>query len=269
MSDPPPSLDAIQSWMHQALIYPRQAGEDAEKYVEPSARLSAAQRLAIYQRSYYLRILKCMTEQFPALCHALGEELFRDFARQYLQVRPPESYTLYDLGRRFPAYLEETRPDRDQAEREIWIDFMVDLARFERLLFVMFDAPGHEGKPFAGQDTPDSRLRLQPCFALGDYRFPVAGYYHEVRAGNDPPYPPRERSAVALVRKDYLTHTYPLSPPHFIFLAALEGGKSVGEALDRVAREIGRPLAEVSRSWAEPNGIRRRWIEAGFFIEAD
>ena len=256
--------------MQNALIFPQQtASDETEQIVASSSRLTGAQRLAIYQHSYYLRILKCMQEQFPALCHALGEDLFRDFARQYLQACPPESYTLYDLGRRFPAYLEETRPDREEAEgnRESWIDFMVDLARFERALFVMFDALGHEGKPFAEVNLPDSRLQLQPCVALGKYRFPVSWYYHELRQENNPAFPPREPSFVAMVRKDYLTHTFPLTALHYTFLTALLNGKSIEEALGVVARQSARPIEEVHQSWSDPGGIRKRWIEAGFFIE--
>lgn len=271
MSEERQPLDRLQDWMQRALVFPREiSAEETERIVEASPRLSGAERLAIYQRSYCLRILRCMREQFPALAHALGEELFTDFAREYLEACPPESYTLYDLGRRFPGWLEETRPDREaaDAEREGWVDFMVDLARFERRLFVMFDEPGHEGRPFADERVPDGRLRLQPCLALGDYRFPVAWYYHEVRAGNDPPFPPRQQSLVALVRKDYLTHTYPLAEPHYRFLKAMADGGSVQEALEAVAADVGRPIEEVRRSWAAPDGKRRAWLEAGFFIEA-
>lgn len=270
MSAGQPPLSWLQAWMQKALIFPRQiSGGEAARYVESSSRLNATERLAIYQRSYYLRILKCMREQFPALCHALGTELFTDFAREYLQARPPESYTLYDLGRRFPSYLEETRPDRGAEGREIWIDFLADLARFERQLFVMFDAPGHEGKPYAHEGVPDGRLRLQPCFALGDYRFPVAWYYHQVRYGKGPPLPPQERSFVALVRKDYITHTVGLSAQHYTFLAALEQGKSVEEALELVTQSLAMRIESVVQSWRAPDGVRKRWIEAGFFVEAD
>lgn len=254
--------------MQEALRLPGAATEETVAgRVEPSSRLSAAERLAIYQRSYILRLLKCLAEQFPALGHALGEELFRDFARQYLRDRPPESYTLYDLGRRFPDYLEETRPDREapEGERETWIDFMVDLARFERLVFVMFDAPGHEGEPLATADTPDASLRLQPCFALAEYRFPVAAYYHQVRQGTDPVLPPAQRSRVAVVRKDYVTRTYPLRTVHYRFLRALQEGRTVEEALARVAEGSGLPLDKARRSWSAADGIRRRWITAGFF----
>lgn len=259
--------------MQRSLMFPRNTSNDeAELLLEPSPRLTGPQRLAIYQRSYYMRLLECLREQFPALCYALGAELFHDFAREYLHAYPSESHTLYELGNRFALFLEETRPDREAEEedREHWIDFMVDLARFERQVFVMFDAPGHEGKPLAEENVPDEPLRLQPCFALGEYRFPVAWYYHEVRAQRQPPLPPQERSLVALVRRDYLTHTYPLAPPHYLFLATMKNeGKDVGEALECVARELAIPITAVRQSWSAATGIRRRWIAAGFFVAAE
>ena len=263
-------LASLQGWMQNALVFPGQADRaEIERLIEPSERLTAPERLAIYQRGYSLRLLKCMQEQFPALCHALGEDLFNEFARQYLQARPSESYTLYDLGRRFPGYLEDTRPDRDGPEeaREIWVDFMVDLARFERAVFVMFDAPGNEGKPFADEDTPDERLVLQPCFELHVFRFPVNLYYHHVRAADDPPFPPRQRSLVALLRKDYLTRTIPLADPHFRFLQFLVEGSSVPEALKKLAAETGRSEDELRAVWGGgEDRLRERWIGAGFFV---
>ena len=267
---PPPSLATLQSWMQNALVFPRHTdpGEIA-RIIDPTERLTSRAQLAIYQRSYYLRLLKCMEEQFPALCHALGQELFRDFARQFLQALPSVSYTLYELGARFPGYLEDTRPDRDETEdqRESWVDFMIDLARFERAVFVMFDAPGHEGKPFADEHVPDRRLGLQPCFALHEFRFPVGAYYHQVRAEDDPPFPPRQGSFVALMRIDYLTRTIPLSEVHYRFLKFLAEGRDVQGALHGLSQETGRTLEDVSRAWADPDGVRKHWIAAGFFID--
>lgn len=266
------SLESLQGWMQEALIFPRRtdAGEIAE-ILEDSPRLGAADRLAIYQRSYHLRLLRCMQEQFPALFHALGRELFNDFAREYLRELPPESYTLYDLGRRFPGYLEQARPDRDEPAdgRETWIDFMVDLTRFEREIFAMFDAPGREGKPFACAGTPDDRLRLQPCFKLNESRFPVAAYYHQVKIGHSPELPPREQSFVAMARTQFIVHTFPLSAFQYVFLKAVENGANVPQAIESVARASGQAADETSRAWSGPEGLRKRWIDAGFFVEAD
>ncbi len=260
------ALPSVQRWLHDALVFPRQV-ERAEigRLLAGSGRLTGADGLAIYQRGYFLRIARCMREQFPALCHALGEELFDDFVADYIRERPPASHTLYDLGRRFPGWIEESRPDRE-LERETWIDFMVDLARFERAVFAMFDAPGHEGEAFADESTPDEKLRLQPCFALGAYRFPVAAYYHAVRLGQPAPPPPVQPSFAALVRTDYVTRTVPLAEPHFLFLKAMAEGGGVEDGIDAAARHLATAPDEVGRSWRTTQ--RQRWLDLGFFIAA-
>lgn len=261
------SLASLQQWMLDALVHPQRVDpSDVDRHLRASRGMDAGARLAIYQRSYILRLAKCMAEQFPALCHALGDSLFADFAREYVQAQPSEAYTLYDLGRRFPAYLEESRPDRElpEGEREDWIDFMVDLARYERELFRLFDAPGHEGQPWPTAAVPDDRLVLQPCFALGEYRYPVAWYYHEVRQEKNPQFPPRRPSFVAIARRDYVTSTFPIHAVHHRFLCAMQAGRSVGESLSVVSEALQRRVEDVRRSWATE--VRTAWIEAGFFV---
>ena len=71
-------------------------------------------RLAIYGSAYYLRLLECMREEFPATAHALGEETFDGFAAAYLQQYPSRSYTLCQLGTHFARFLVETRPPRER-----------------------------------------------------------------------------------------------------------------------------------------------------------
>lgn len=260
------ALETVQRWMHDALVHPDQVRSEQTDQLLAPTRLSGAAGLAIYQRGYFLRIASCMREQFPALCHALGEALFDDFVAEYIRECPPDSYTLYDLGRRFPAYLANARPDRDlpAAERESWIDFMIDLAGFERQVFVMFDAPGHEGKPFADTATPDERLRLQPCFALGAYRFPVATYYHAVRQQQEVGLPPVEAQYVALVRTDYVTRTVPLNLAEHRFLTVMADGGDVDAAIGAVAEDLGLTPDAVRENWA--SGARTRWIDGGFFV---
>jgi hypothetical protein len=254
--------------MHEALVRPRRVDpERREGLLRPSPRLTAAEGLAIYQRGYFLRLASCMREQFPALTHALGEPLFNDFVADYIGDKPPATHTLYDLGRRFPGWLDENRPDRDlpPEERETWIDFMIDLAGFERQVFAMFDAPGHEGRPFANSATPDEDLRLQPCFDLGAWRFPVPAYYHSVRLGEPAPLPPAGRSFAALIRTDYVTRTIPLGEAQYLFLKTMAGGGGVAEGIEAVARHLALSPAEVRDSW-HSSGERQRWIDLGFFV---
>jgi hypothetical protein len=173
----PAPLADVQAWMLAALLRPEGVDREAlDRHLVAGPRLDAAMRLSVYQRSYVSRLVQCLSEQFPALCHALGEALFADFARAYLRDEPSESHTLYDLGRRFPGWLEASRPDRDRpaGEREDWIDFMVDLARYERELFRLFDAPvspgaslvrGHRAARLRDLHLP--RQRAPPPFPRG------------------------------------------------------------------------------------------------------
>jgi len=263
----PMSLDALQRWMLDALILPERVTRDAiDAAVLPGARIDAAACLAIYQRSYLQRLRLCLGEQFPATRHALGRPLFDDFADEYLRACPSDTYTLYDLGRRFPDWMAQSRPDRDrpEEERERWIDFMIDLADYERALFRLFDAPGHEDRPWPSDHGDDAALILQPCLTLAAYRYPVAWYYHEVRAGRSPEFPAQGGSQVVIVRRDYRTTTYPVTPLHFRFLQAVQAHRDIARALADIAAFTGRAPEEVARSWVDD--VRGSWIEAGFFV---
>jgi hypothetical protein len=260
-------LRELQQWMQSALISPGE-GADAASAILPGPMLSASGCLAIYQRSYILRLRKCLQEQFPASCHALGERLFSDFADEYLRDCPSDSHSLYDLGRRFAQWLEDNRPDRDapSGQRESWIDFMVDLAGYEYELYRLFDAPGHEGHAWPdAANAADGVLVLQPALSLVVHRYPVAWYYHEVRAGRAPSFPAARLSHAAILRRDYLTHTYPVSPQHHRFLELVRQMRHVPTALRAIAQESGRALPEVERSWRED--VRGPWLQAGFFVE--
>lgn len=266
----PAQLASLQQWMQQCLVSPRhETSTEAEHWITANARQTAQQRLAIYQRSYYARLLNCLAEQFPALCHALGKPLFYDFGKLYLHACPSDSYTLYELGRRFPAYLQSTRPDLtvEGSEPEIWINFMCDLASFERQVFSLFDAPGAETQALATPKTPNHALQLQPCFALGEYQFDVASYYHQVRQQQQPKLPDIAQTCVAFVRKDYLTHTLPISPAQYQFLQLLQQGMDVESALLRTATALNIGITQLQNTWNRAQGTREQWIGMGMFVD--
>ncbi|OIQ46306.1 MAG: hypothetical protein BM558_00060 [Roseobacter sp. MedPE-SW] len=254
--------------MQSALIEPKATSrQEIETRVRSTSRLSAVAALGIYQNSYHLRIAACMRDQFPALCYALGEGLFNDFVAEYISQAPPESYTLYDLGRRFAGFLQANRPDLDAPESEPWVDFIIDLARFERQIFSTFDCAGAEDLHLAQLTTPDPDLCVQPSLSVAAYGFPVGDYYHAVRQEKSPQPPEREPVYLAVLRKDYVTHTVPVSFAHFIFLQEMCRGGTVGSALSAVSQQLSQDLARVKLAWSEVSEIRDNWIEAGFFLD--
>ncbi|WP_299142984.1 DNA-binding domain-containing protein [uncultured Tateyamaria sp.] len=257
------TLTDLQHWMHRALLRPEEANpQEVDARLTPHPRLSPSGALAIYQQSYRLRIASCMREQFPALCHALGQDLFDDFVAEYVRDCPPESYTLYDLGRRFAGFLDAQRPDRDSQTREVWVDFVIDLARFERDVFVTFDGPGAEDLPPATPDSHDADLRLNPSLRVRAHQFPVAQYYLAVRAKAAPTPPKPEPNHTAIVRQDFGTRIVPLRAGHAHFLSVMTERTTVALALAELGPGALTP-------WHDDPGLKTDWLRAGIFVAAD
>ena len=209
------SLAELQKWMQQAIIGPSEneqrppaaflpkawQNKSLDAIVKPSSRLSSEQHLNIYQQSYILRLRACMSSQFKALEFALGEHLFTGFVDQYLKTYPSESHTLMDLGANFMRFLQETRPDKNEKEKESWPDFMIELARFEYRINVLFDEkePPHE---LAQLSTPDDQLNLIPVFELFAHQFPIKWFYTSFLKGNEPDFPFPQKSYCVIMRKN-------------------------------------------------------------------
>ena len=283
MSDNAADMARIQSWMQAVITHPSgiRAGiasaaarreldasfEDIEKIVSPSKALTGAERLMIYSRSYHARLLECFRAEFPCLLHALGKELFEDFVVEYLKQYPPQSYTLHDVGKSFPRFLAETRP-----EGETWPDFIIDLARLERTFIEVFDGPGSEGQRLAsaGQileldDERFAELRLTavPCLRLLAFRYPVLPYFNGVREKKAPPMPAPSDTFLAVNRNDYRIHFSPLSLSQHAVLESLAAGLSVADGLTRAAEQTAtdrNQVADSVRAWL------RDWVDGGFFL---
>ena len=262
----PPDLSCLQQWMQAVLVTPLGNATRAphtylpdhmhhnavESVVCSSKRMTAREHLALYQRSYLLRLRGCMEEQFPALKTALGDALFQGFADDYLQSCPPDSYTLAHLGRRFPDYLQETRPDKDQPED--WPDFLIELARFEFSLAELFDA--HE-PPAPEGDGP----LLLPLVRLFKHRFPVLAYYRAAIADKKPELPLPQTTYGLIVRKNYRTALVQLQEAQYRLLSLMKDGFSLSEARQQLAHHVDPShLGAILPQWL------KRWEASGIIL---
>ncbi len=278
-------LAQIQRWMQAVLMHPAGAEEgvaseaarrvidvppeEAERVVTPSRALSALERLAIYNRAYYARLLDCLRESYPVLFHALGEEAFGAFAVDYLQKYPSRSYTLNDLGANFPRYLRESRPADEPGPS--WPDFVIDLATLEWTYNEVFDGPGVEGQRMLSaeqlrkvppQRWPETRLVPVPCLRLLALRYPVHAYYTAVRRKKEAEPPGPAETLLAVTRRRYVIRRYELTRPQYVLLESLLEGRSVGEAITRAAEAAGGDEEDFA---AELTRWFRNWTAEGFF----
>jgi hypothetical protein len=262
---PEPALHDVQAWMLAVMTDPVGADSatargridaDPEQVVRSTPGFSAAERLEMYRRGYRARLVESMRAHHPALRHALGDELFDEFALDYLAAHPPRSYTLLDLGSGFADHLAATRPEGG----EEWPDFVIDLARLERAFLEVYEGPGAERERLLPGDAvrDDAPLAPVPCLRLLHARFPVGAYLLAVRSGGDPPLPAPGSSRLALSRRDYVVTITELDASGHALLSALMDGIPLRGA----AVAAGLEADEARRR-------TRDWTEQGYFLSAD
>jgi hypothetical protein len=246
------------------------AAEDLSSVILRSQDLTSHERLGIYAGAYFARLLDCLREEFPALERAVGDEAFAAFAAGYLEKHPPQSYTLAELGSRFPQFLHESRPD-DGEPHPNWTDFVIELATVERIYAEVFDGPGIEQsrsiqpEDLAGlspERWSEARLVPAPCLRLIELTHPVHEYITAVRKQDVAIVPAAKPTWLVITRRDYVVRRAAVPPDEFALLASLAAGRCVGEAIALLmhdARDDATTLGAKIQDWFY------RWAAAGYF----
>ena len=127
----PPTPDfAMQAMNEQGLP----SDEIAASYIKPNSLLTSFERLEIYNRQYWFRVIDAVSEDFPALRAVLGGERFDSLVLAYLRENPSTSFTLRNLGARLPAWLA-SYPELAGSQRAL----ALDVARLEWAYIEAFD----------------------------------------------------------------------------------------------------------------------------------
>lgn len=155
----------------------REMREIAATFIKPNDRLSSFERLEIYNRQYWFRLLDCLYDDYPGVRAVLGERWFMKLTRNYLTRHPSRSYSLRDLGNRLEQFLHEIRTEPEWADtRPELLQIARDMARFEWAQVVAFDGPSATvitPDDVLGKTPADLRLGLQPYLSLLELRYAV------------------------------------------------------------------------------------------------
>ena len=106
--------------------------EDLSFLVPPNDRLGSAEQLDIYADMYFRRLRDCLAEDFPVLLTRQGDARIHNLVTDYLLAHPPSHFSLRELGRALPGFL-----DGHPLEREF--PALADLARLEWARADVFD----------------------------------------------------------------------------------------------------------------------------------
>jgi hypothetical protein len=225
----------------------------AESYIKPNSLLSSFDRLEIYNRQYWFRVIDAVSEDFPALNTVLGSEIFDSLVLAYLRDNPSTSFTLRNLGSRLPEWLRdhpELVPDRHELAMDIVRLEWAYVEAFDRAALSPVDAAG-----FAGFDA-QTRLQLQPHLQLLNLRYPVDELVLAVHRKANPsdimsnamsgrrqrlqadlPKMNREDVYLAVHRYDNSVYYRRIDREGFLLLRSLQSGEPLGVAIQTAVQE--------------------------------
>jgi hypothetical protein len=225
----------------------RGSNQDGIALVKPNSRLSSFERLEIYNRSYWSRVLDAFSEDFPGVRALLGSKQFDRLRRGYLADCPSESFTMRNLGKNLAGWMEQHR-----ALAEENFEIALDMAKLEWAGIESFDAAEYERLSPADVAAlaPDSSLRLQPHLRWIKVGHEVDRLLLEVREsakrnGGKAPTLTRKRIAreksaassstpfyIAIHRFELVVHYKRLDIQMFRLLSAFAKSSSIGNAIE-------------------------------------
>ncbi len=268
-----------QSRMQKRWPDGRKTGAVAASFIKPNDRLTSFERLEIYNRQYWFRVLDCFYDDYPGLRSVLGERAFLKLAEAYLVKCPSASFTLRNLGSRLEKFLIQ---NPDFAGKRLAL--ALDVVRFEWAQIVAFDGPGLPPSGLAEMimaEPATLQLRLQPYITLLALQYPVDNYVisvkrHEALRGEASnamdsaakgsklkkvPMPKPEDVFVAVHRHNNALYYKRLEPEAFILLVALSKGVNLETACSRAFRRAS-PLVDWPKQLQE---WFQNWSALGWF----
>lgn len=226
-------------------------GRDMEKvaagFVKPNSRLSSFERIEIYNRQYWYRLIDSLYEDFPGLLAILGKAKFNRLITGYLAEYGSRSFSLRNLGASLPRFLmDEPRwahPYEKMAQ---------DMAKFEWAQVVAFDGPSNPPlteNDLAGSDPMRLRLGIQPYVTLLELSYPLDRFSLAIKkqglraeasnavseenqetAARTVRRPRRQRTCIAVHRVDNTVYYKRLEEAAWRLLSALSDGKTLAQS---------------------------------------
>lgn len=234
----------------------RSLRKEAEAIIRPNDRLSSLERLEIYNRQYWFRLLGNLYDDFPGLEAILGERRFEKLSQAYLLECPSRSHTLRDLGNRLEGWLKKN-PEfaGDQAA------LALDMIRLEWANIESFDAAqwpllSEDGLLALSQHPDTLAPGLQPHLRLVKADYPVDEIRLAVKDGVA--WTPVASQAVSSSRGRTVRHRFPELRRERLHLAVHRQENMI--YYKRIDREVFRLLAAFSRGKTLSRAVEEMFV---------
>jgi len=226
-----PSLRELQVHVMDALLG---AGLPRATALIAGSPTEAERRFGVYANTVQGNFRDALHSTYPAVRRLVGDDYFRQTAREFQRRHPSRSGDLVHCGQGFSDYLAQLHPDDG-------FTYLADVARLEWLIQESLLAAEHASLdleslarvPPAAYDG--LRFELHPALRLFESRYPALAIW-EVNVGSDAEPPTLDlRSGadlIAIMRQRLQLQFHRLSAGEHCFLRAFEQGECFSAAVD-------------------------------------
>jgi hypothetical protein len=253
----------------------------AQQIIKPNSKLTSLERLQIYNRQYWFRLLDSLYDDFPGLRTIVGEKRFREISVAFLTEHPSQCFTLRNLGEKLPDFLEK-RPDFLGRLRRL----ALQMAHFEWAQIVAFDSPSWptlDPKTIFGANFESAVLHLQPYITLLALNYPLDEFILAIKkeeahrseaARGDSTHvqdeghtslPKPARTYLAVHRHQNSLYYKRLDEGAFTLLRSLKDGIPLGPACEDASRLLSKDICNEDQKAATIQGWFAEWSSLSWF----
>lgn len=270
MLAPPPRLVELQKWFVRVEVAPlRETGElrlpkfdselhsEIEGKISPGPKLSAVQRIGIYNQQFWFRFFTIMQGLYPTLLRLFG---YRDFNFQlvepYVLRHLPNHWSIRKVGDRFQEWIRDEYQEEDR-------EFVLQIAEIEAGYEQLAEAAT---LPFDQKIDRTTRLFLQPWVVLLELDADLLSFREKILL--EPPayweeheFPQidwfEQKKSFALFRKHGEICFEELTASESILLRSFKNGATVEEACGQMSEacQVSVSIGGWFQKWAA-----RRWL---------
>jgi len=192
------------------------------------SNVSAETRLAIYQKSYFLRLIEVLQKDYLVLSILLGEEKFNQLASDYITAHPSQFRSARWIGYGLADFIKKNYPSSKH--------YLAEIATFEWLLTASFDQSDqpilsiNDMAMIAPNQWANLTFNIHPCVYRAHFYWNILALWHASQHNKKRPFPQKLSTPVEVViwRKNREVQFISLKPYEAFFLDAIKKGETFG-----------------------------------------
>lgn len=198
--------------------------------------VTPSHNMIIYRNNITSSLMRALLDTYTLIAKLVGDDFFQVAAKEYIHLYPSRSGNLHDYGEYLSDFLAEYPPVKN-------LPYLAEVAEFEwscHLLHFAGDHPALDLKALehiAADQYHQLHFVLHPASRIIKFHYPILRIIDLCKGEVDEEININEGGVNLLIIRRHLDIMLaPLPTPDFIFLTALQNGKSLAEALEATLR---------------------------------